>query len=225
MRDAKATENYVLGTLSKSNFSAIAIDVILDAYKEEHRRYHTLEHIECMLKTAHKPEEVLVTAVAYHDLIYSSFPVPPGKNELYSLEAVPSLGWHSDIAVITDIQEAILATAFYYQTQTSLSPLSQELCDLDLANLAFEWEEYCYWSELAMEEASVVYKNLIKEPIELKLGQCLFINKMLKRSKLYYHHTEWEEPARKNLTKRRKLIIEEFAEDDPIAFDEANIGN
>jgi len=221
MKNIETTETYVHEILSKSGFSNHLCSTIFASYKEPHRKYHTLEHIECMLRHANKPEEPLVMAIAIHDICYREYPVAPGINEHYSMEAVDFLS-KFELPLCKEVKEAILATAFYGQVQAHLSPLAQELCDLDLCNLALDYEEYCYWSELALDEAKIIYKNLVKEPIGFVYGQVAFLSKMLQREKLYYSHTEWEEPARKNMELRRTKLEEDIEKYENAIFDVQN---
>jgi predicted metal-dependent HD superfamily phosphohydrolase len=209
MKNVDSTEKYMHEILVNNGFSRSLCAATFDAYKESHRKYHTLEHLECMLHHANKPEEPLVMAVALHDICYKAYPVAPGVNEYCSMEAVDFLS-KFELPLCKEVKEAILATAFYTQVQPHLSPLAQELCDLDLCNLALDFENYCYWSDLALEEARIIYKNLVKEPIGFSYGQVMFLNKMLRRERLYYIHTEWEEPARKNMERRRNILEEEI---------------
>ena len=76
-----------------------------------------------------------------------------------------------------------------------------ELCDLDLANLALPYYEYSYWSDLAIEEATEIYKTDKKTLLRAQVDFC---RRMLKRKRLYYKRYEWEAPARENLM--QKLI-------------------
>jgi predicted metal-dependent HD superfamily phosphohydrolase len=207
MLNSTVTEVYVEGALYPRVFNRDIMDMVLKAYQQDHRKYHTLEHLECMLRHAQEPEDPLLIAIALHDLVYFPYPVPPGKNELYSLLGVPI--WSKTIPAF-EIKDAILATAFYFETQNFLSPLAQELCDLDLCNLALPWEDYCYWSNLAIEEAQIVYKDFVSHPLGFKYGQYSFLSKILQRDKLYYHHTEWEDQARTNMEKRKKLLQKEL---------------
>jgi predicted metal-dependent HD superfamily phosphohydrolase len=210
--------------LSEHDLQGIS-DMVYNHYAEPHRYYHTLEHLECMLKHANKPTpRNLVIAIALHDLCYCPTPTAPGVNEYYSLEHVdnvPSL----PVDVVMEIKEAILATAFYAQTQHFLSSLAQELCDLDLCNLALPWKEYCYWSDLAIEEAKNIYKETITDPTGFKYGQVVFLAKMLKRDQLYYTHSEWEDPARNNMERRKNLLTEELDTHETILLARQNGGD
>jgi predicted metal-dependent HD superfamily phosphohydrolase len=96
--------------------------------------------------------------------------------------------------------------------QRILSPLAMELCDLDLANLALDYEDYVYWSTLAIEEATTIYFKGKAPSSVLFDGQINFCEMMLNRKRLYYRHSEWEDKARQNLQTR---IVE--LEDQPLA--------
>jgi len=198
------------------------LEVIDRSYSQPHRRYHTLEHVKFMLDMRDKsfqsfsPTPVpmthgdvnLIQAIVYHDIYYDSAPQSLGVNEYYSAVFAQKQGCWAEVA------HAIMATGYYMVDQRVLSTLAMELCDLDLANLALDYADYVYWSTLAIEEAMLIYFGGKAPSAVLFDGQINFCEMMLRRKKLYYRHSEWEDKARKNLHAR---IIE--LEEHPLSAD------
>jgi predicted metal-dependent HD superfamily phosphohydrolase len=167
-----------------------------------------------MLRHAKKIDPELALSIALHDVFYNSVPEPPGINEYQSARFARIKITEYDSR---PIEEAIIATAFYDKNQTFLSPLAQEICDLDLCNLALDYDSYCYWSELALEEAKIIFRDFVKDPLGFKYGQIIFCSKMLQREKLYYIHSEWEQPARENMTRRIAELQEGLENDERVS--------
>lgn len=200
----------LLKMLSEYTFFSAHLDWIEQKYSEAHRRYHTLEHVKCMLDLRDRAfqsqtqtvvpmnlgDSNLVKAIVYHDIVYADVPQAVGVNEFHSATVAAAQGCDLEVA------QAIVGTGMYMLDQRFLSPLAQELCDLDLANLALDYDQYVYWSTLALEEALQIYFGGRAPGAVLYAGQINFCEMMLNREQIYYRHTDWEDLARANLEQR-----------------------
>jgi predicted metal-dependent HD superfamily phosphohydrolase len=198
-------------------------DAIIYKYNEPHRKYHTLEHIKMMLdlrdmeiqsytKTkmpSSLGDQNLIQAIVLHDFVYDKAPQPLGINEYYSAK------WSEKIGASDEVIQAIMATSFYLCDQRYLSIVAQEICDLDLSNLALEYTDYCYWANLAIEEAKIIYFEGNDPGTMLLWGQANFCNEMLERNAIYYRHPEWEDKARLNLEQKLNELEELLKNDNP----------
>lgn len=210
MRNEKVTKDFVQNVMVTQGFSEDMVNTTTACYEARHRYYHTLEHVECMLLHAKEPSYELAVAVLFHDVVYHAQPKSPGVNEYQSARLLNSYR----LLNTRSMEEAIMATAFYMVDQPFLDPLAKQICDLDLCNLALPYVDYCYWSDLAIEEAKIIYKDFVKDPMGFKYGQFAFLSKMLQREKLYYIRTEWEAPARENMERRKTELEKELEAND-----------
>jgi predicted metal-dependent HD superfamily phosphohydrolase len=81
---------------------------VVTRYREPHRRYHTLEHIEEVLQRVDGTEVEM--AAWYHDIIYDTTASDSeARSALYAGEVLARLGAPSD--VIEEVQRLILLTA------------------------------------------------------------------------------------------------------------------
>jgi predicted metal-dependent HD superfamily phosphohydrolase len=134
---------------------------ILARYSEPRRRYHTLNHVNKMFKTAERLVKVLdeaqILAVVLHDIVYD-IPAPAGENERKSASYFEKLLLSGEIAM--ERKEADRISASILDTATALSPDYQSIKDwtvpgLDLYSLGVTYE---YWQnrQLVMEEYCMV---------------------------------------------------------------------
>lgn len=220
---SNATETNLIKLLKEYAFFDDHSKEIVENYAQPHRRYHTLEHVKLMLDLRDKGiqshtrtkvpmslgDQNLIQAIVLHDFVYDKTPQPLGINEYYSAK------WAERIGADVEVIGAIMATSFYLCDQRNLSVVAQELCDLDLANLALEYEDYCYWADLAIEEAKIIYFQGNDPGTALFWGQASFCNEMLERDAIYYRHPEWEDKARLNLEQKLDELEELLKNDNP----------
>ena len=169
---------------------------ILRAYREPHRKYHNLEHLQKMLEhVPHNHPELhsLLEAILYHDFIYADKLVPSGLNEARSILAY---GQHVGRGHNTErVCEAINATAYHDLDQPGLCELSKLVLDLDLESFAADRETFLRQSHSVKMEFEPHCESLE----QFKEGNIAFLRKLLSRKQLYYIKTEWEQSARENL--------------------------
>jgi pantetheine-phosphate adenylyltransferase len=140
---------------------------LINAYEEPHRFYHTLEHIEFVLKQLHdtgllKHDEVFLAAV-FHDIVYD----PQSKNNEedsaeYFMNAAKSSGLSIDQK--EHIRQLILDTKHHKPTV----PFSEELIAADLAILNEPFDKLIrYEKQIFKEYQFVDYKDYKVKRIEV----------------------------------------------------------
>jgi len=176
---------------------------ILDMYNMPHRKYHDERHLDNILRWInpdYKLIKPLLEAILFHDIVYSDQLVPPGYNEaasvaLFSLKKLEQVQ-HSDVDV-SDILvpvQAINATAHHEEDQKFINEVTMLTLDLDLQSFAQPREEFLLDCDLVRQE----FEPIVGNKLFLK-GSKAFLQKMLKRKKLYYVVQDWEAKARANL--------------------------
>lgn len=173
---------------------------IHQAYSQPDRTYHNIQHLNDMLRWIPQEEfefkKELVQAVVFHDYVYEKFK-PTGYNESQSLvRAALAVLLNQTKMRYEIVVEAINATAYHDRDQLFLSPTTKLLLDLDLQSFAQPRDEFLKSSHNVLLEFDPKAGLLVRE------GNRKFLETLLKRKKLYYVKTEWEEPARENLAWR-----------------------
>ena len=175
--------------------------MIVEAYNQPQRHYHTLEHIGEMLKITGKlgkglPHPIeLNLAVWFHDVVYD----PHSKtNEEQSAamaeEHLAALGMEAHQRAI--VKELILVTKHGAANTSSLAE-ADVLLDADLAILGASEQRYArYAADICKEYAWV-------PEAEYRTGRKAVLDGFLKRQAIY--RTAWllaegEERARENIT-------------------------
>ncbi len=174
----------------------------INIYKDTGRYYHNLDHIQDMLtllSDSHNEIEIILDAILFHDIIISTIPTPRGMDE--ALSTIEYISYTTRLFGVSPygegswtyerkVCEAIIATSRHDEDQEHLYTTSQIVLDLDLAFLAFDYEEYLIRKEKLEKEYMLFYKKSFNE----------FLKSLLKRNKIYYLHPEWEILARKNIS-------------------------
>ncbi len=214
------TEEYIENKLKSPNFPESNVKILIESYTQPWRKYHTLEHVVQMLAHVDDDDMLLKYAVALHDVVYAQYPVALGVNEYRSANTVSKLCHSLTYFEIKEIEEAIIATAFWQISQPCavISSLAEDLCDLDLSDLALPYDEMTYWADLALAEAKGLYdkvwvcSNASTEVTNAMLysGQIKFFTTLLRRDKIYYNHSLFEEKAKENVLRRLTLLQEKI---------------
>ncbi|MCW3103451.1 MAG: hypothetical protein JWO09_1891 [Bacteroidetes bacterium] len=138
-----------------------AFELLLNAYGEKQRHYHTIEHITSMLveiETYNSRAEdlnILRFAAWFHDAVYD----PKGKgNEKASAVLAARLLEQLSVpaAMIKRVEELIMATASHTEVNAASDPLIAFFLDCDLKVLGAEPERYKLYAEQIREEYSHV---------------------------------------------------------------------
>lgn len=185
--------------LSEGYSGAIVNEIkqkLVDAYSEEHRKYHTLKHLEHIfieLGKAHPQgiDEATQWAVWYHDIIYQ-----PGKsnNEENSAKVLRKDLEHLGVeqAIIDKSYEMIIAT----QKHLSDDDSTWIFLDADMAILGTPQETYSSYLCQVREEFKKIPNVLYKR------GRKKFLRTTLEKSRIFYSnyfYKQYEVQARENL--------------------------
>lgn len=172
---------------------------LLDHYREPHRYYHNLGHIEALVQLyvqqegALRKPDVVLFSIYYHDVIYT-----PGRGDnehqsaLLAGNALKQLGVPA--TTIEEVQGYIEATR-NHKLPPDAEPDLQLFIDLDLSILAAGREEYVAYLHNVRKE----YSYLTTE--HFALGRRAFLQQMLTQPTIYYTESfrDKEEAARKNM--------------------------
>ncbi len=141
-------------------------------YSAKKRYYHTLVHIENMLRLAAGNREkvtdwdVFVLAICYHDAIYQAL---KSDNEEKSAALAEKRLWQIGLPSdqITHCKALIMATKHHQWTP---DPACNLLIDIDLAILGTPWESYAaYTGQIRKEYA--IYPDVLYKPGRIKVLQ------------------------------------------------------
>jgi predicted metal-dependent HD superfamily phosphohydrolase len=148
-------------------------DRLFQAYREPHRRYHTLSHIDAMLRdfdAQPRPwnhARAVEWAVWFHDAVYETGAEAYADNEAASARLLlrllerpgngPDEAWRDDLELA---RRLVLATRSHRATQEAFGPGelddARRFLDLDLAILAAPWEQVLAFDAAIREEFSRV---------------------------------------------------------------------
>lgn len=182
--------------------------ILWELYTCEDRHYHTTYHVVWMLDKAKEmeieltPEQEL--AILFHDAIYTpGAPVP--KNEFASaglmrcLLTTPLLEArepHEKLASLESASKMVENTALHFAPPGSMMEMEEGadlILDLDLANFASPYTEFCEWGEAVMKE-------IPEATIE---GRTKFLKSMLAREQIFVteEFAGLEDKARENIAR------------------------
>jgi predicted metal-dependent HD superfamily phosphohydrolase len=179
-----------------ATLGAPAFAELCRAYQEEHRHYHTLQHLEHMLGLVYESGNAYPAALWatwYHDLVYQP---GHGDNETRSAAQARAALTPLDVpeAVIARTEQIILATRSH--TCAGTDPVLQGVLDADMAILGAPPDRYRRYCEQVRHEFSA-----LAEPV-FRLGRRHFLEQVLAQERIFA--TEWfwqrfEAQARANL--------------------------
>lgn len=161
-------------------------------YNEPHRHYHNLAHIEACLRwldqvSGHAVDPVAMEfAIWFHDVIYDTH--ASDNEEQSAVLAGSSL---TPPANVESIRDLILATRHQVNTEGD----EALLCDMDLATLGAEPDDYLAYQGQIREEYGWVPNS------DYRVGRIKVLRHFLSRPAIYvtevFRHLEV--PARRNL--------------------------
>ncbi|MGO1056340.1 HD domain-containing protein [Crossiella sp. CA198] len=178
---------------------------LIDRYREAHRRYHDLTHVEAVLRDSawlgaelglsEVDRSVLVVAAAAHDVVYDGV---PGEDERRSAEWVRR--WLSEAGVAehhrAPTERLVLATIDHLGED----PLTLALLDADLAVLGGMAADYDRYARAVRAEYAHV------SDADWLVGRGAVLDRLIARDPLYWTapaQDRWEAAAKTNL-KREK---------------------
>ncbi len=151
---------------------------IVRAYSEEHRAYHTINHIKNMVVSvaAYEVPRSFEFAIFYHDFVYDTKSLNNEENstEIARMKA-KSLGYSDDEQDL--IEELIMSTK--HHMPIGRSKYTSLFLDADLSKLGSEPEEYNIYKDQIRSE----YNQFSDE--EYGTGRAKFLNKMLKKENIF----------------------------------------
>lgn len=170
-------------------------------YNENHRAYHTMEHLAIMfnLASAHGlklsvPQQI---AIFYHDAIYD-----PTRKDNEEQSNNLFLRHHTG-TLLPQYVERVSSIILDTKTHIASSYESCDVLDLDLAGFGFDFESYNY----ATQQVRLEYQHLSDEV--WKANRILFLTSLLDRPHIFNTHWArdfYEIKARKNIEKDLKSL-------------------
>jgi predicted metal-dependent HD superfamily phosphohydrolase len=181
---------------------------LITAYSGPGRHYHTLAHIEHLLRLSNEHAAVLQSklvvdlAVFYHDIVYQ---VPATDNEhqsaVLAAKRLRSLGMPE--AITREVCVFIEATKTHEPVETEHL---EDLCyflDFDMCILAADWEIYLSYIHNVREEYRF-YPDELYRP-----GRAGFLRQTLAKAHFFYTPAfrKLEQQARQNMERELSLYI------------------
>lgn len=174
---------------------------VMDRYREEHRHYHTLEHIYYMLQSVGKLSDgpldpVVVLATFYHDCVYKVGETPRVNEIASAMVMVEDLGDYLPNYIVREISSHIIATfpGDYKHPPRTLSEAVMR--DADLAGFVV-WETYVS-NDVKIRKEFGEFTDA-----EFDAGRKAFLQSMLDLPQIYWSpsaiESGWEEAARSNI--------------------------
>lgn len=174
-------------------------------YSQKKRHYHTLAHIENLLRIGHEHRpmvqdwETFVFAIFYHDAVYNV--LRSDNEEKSALLAGKRLTQiHFPTHRIAACKELILATKTHAASTNNDANL---LMDADLSVLGAEWEAYFAYSEQVRKEYAI-YPDIVYRP-----GRRKVLTKFLERDFIFKtpdFRSRLEVQARENIQHEISLL-------------------
>ena len=180
-------------------------DALYAAYSEKHRYYHTVKHIDAMLRhydavkdLAERPAE-LELAIWFHDAIYKPF---SKSNELDSAEWAKEFTLTNgyDLDGAERVHRLIMATLHNREVNEKDQKL---IVDIDLTVLGASPEVYEEFEQSVRKEykyvPSFIYRKKRKELLESFLNNASIYN-------LEYFKNKYEKVARDNISRAIEVL-------------------
>lgn len=177
--------------------------VIYDHYTEPHRHYHTLTHLDNLLKIlrpmasqTHNWHAVLF-ALYYHDIIYN--PAQHNNEQLsaaLAVQTLQSIGVHAETIALCEAH--ILATQHHHPAP---HPDSDLFTDADLAILGCEWTDYIVYISHIRQEYDMFTDH------DFRAGRLAFTQKLLQQPQIFKtipFLTRYESAARRYLQRDKQ---------------------
>lgn len=167
-------------------------------YSENHRKYHTLKHLEHLfellneLKWEIKNWNALSFAIFYHDVIYDA---SRNDNEEQSAKFAERRmhNLHLDSELIFQVKELILATKTHECDENSDAAV---FLDADLSVLGETEERYKLYSEMIRTEF-IIYPDSLYNPGRLKVLEHFLAKQTIYKTNSF--RRRFEKQARENL--------------------------
>jgi len=179
---------------------------LIKQHCEEHRGYHTLQHLRLMYEelTPHLSDcaqpEAMLAALWWHDSIYDP---KKGDNEVnsasFAVKHLTALGASPEFIKTTEA--LILATASH--TTAKSTPEQNLFLDADLSILGQPDERYTWYAEGVNKEFNYVPQILYRKGRKKLLGTFLQSDMIFRTQ---HFHSTYEEKARENISNEIKML-------------------
>jgi predicted metal-dependent HD superfamily phosphohydrolase len=180
------------------NHGAQIHQLLINAYNEEQRVYHTLQHIEdCLklfdeIKSQLQNPDAVELAIWFHDVIYQ---INSSDNEELSADLFMNMS--EDVlepAMRHQIYQHIIATL--HNGSEMLDHDTRYMVDIDLSSFGLPWDQFIQNSREVREEMSHIPDEVFYPK------QCAFQKSLLKHGRFYqtdYFFKNYEQSALNNI--------------------------
>ncbi|GAA3198913.1 HD domain-containing protein [Actinocorallia longicatena] len=177
---------------------------LLARYAEEHRKYHTIEHLEAVLDLVDElagdadDPDVVRLAAWFHDAVYD-----PSRDDNEERSAILAERMLGDTDLEPERTARVAALVRMTRTHAPEDRDGRVLCDADLAILAAGAEDYAAYTAAVREEYHFVPEEYFRA------GRAAVLDQLLGLGELFHGPTakaRFEERARANLTAELALL-------------------
>jgi predicted metal-dependent HD superfamily phosphohydrolase len=178
---------------------------IVYCYSKRKRHYHTLAHVENVLKQLEAIKQyiedwdTILFTLFYHDIIYSSLKKDnEEKSALLAEKRMIQLGV-SSISIDKCKNQIIATKQHLHHTDSDTNYFT----DADLSILGADWEIYFKYLNDVRKEY-VIYPNLIYNPGRKKVLQYFLAMERIYKTDYFFYN--FEEQAKLNMLKEMELL-------------------
>ncbi len=172
-------------------------------YRESHRLYHTLHHIDFCLREFDNAKflinapDTVEMAIWYHDIINT----PQARdNEHQSQLLFERLAENNfDPQFVETVSKLIMITT---HRQTPNTHDEQYICDIDLSSMGAPWEKFVSDSNDLRAESETSVE-------EYTIGKLKFFHALLERPRIFYSdyfYCRYESSARRNIQRYMSIL-------------------
>ncbi len=185
-------------------WAALRYKMIIGAYGEKHRAYHTLSHISYCLRMLNEHRalahnfDAIEYALWFHDFAYHTQPRPKGSvsNELLSAEIADELLRDDGVAMPFREQVHGLIVATLHTPETTHTADEKLIADIDWSPVGAPWEEF-------RQNGRDIRKEWMHySDDEFRIGRIAWLNSALKRPEQFHlpqFKAQYEIQARDNI--------------------------
>lgn len=175
----------------RSDNAGEAFQVLVNAYSEEHRHYHNLEHVSEVLNELENCSNALYLAAWFHDAVYD-----PKKKDNEEKSAELARKWCLSFGYVPEFGEKV--SELIFATKHDKEPETEEgklLADADLS--IFAKDERINEYEGGIRKEYLFYTDEAYYPVRIWVLERFISKEHLFRTELF--RSRYEAKARKNL--------------------------
>ena len=175
------------------------------AYAKKGRAYHTLDHLENLVRELMVVREriadweTMIFSICYHDVVYSAM---KGNNEEKSAELAEErlTGLSVPSEMVTRCKEQILATKGHHVSEDGDI---NYFTDADLSVLGKDWDSYAVYASNVRKEYSI-YPDMVYKPGRIKVLQSFLDMDRIYKTDFFFER--YEDAAKRNLQREIDLL-------------------